>query len=76
MNADDVSLPKRLLGQVQYLSYNRDVVCVRADYEPTDARGHALTVIRLPKDKDEIFRNALAGSPPSSRGSAIATAMP
>lgn len=71
MDADDVSLPGRLLSQIRYLSSNRDVVCLSGDYELMDAKGRSLTVIHLPKDEQEIARIALAGHPPLCHGCAM-----
>ncbi len=71
MDADDISLPGRLVSQVQYLSSNADVVCLSGDYEYMDAKGRSLTFIHLPKEEHEIARNALAGCPPLCHGCAM-----
>ena len=62
MDADDVSAPKRLLTQVEYLSNHPDVVCLGAQALKIDDDGDPLFPWNVPLEHDEIVDNLLRGT--------------
>jgi len=62
MDADDVSAPKRLQTQVEYLSNHSDVVCLGAQALKIDNDGDPLFPWNVPLEHDEIVDELLCGT--------------
>jgi len=55
MDADDISLPDRLLEQVSFLESEADIDIVGCDYSLIDQNGEVKRTIKVPKTEQEII---------------------
>jgi hypothetical protein len=71
MDADDISLPRRLEMQVAHMEAHDDVVCLGGYYQLIDHRGRLLTTMQPPHDHPALEEQLLAGHTPICHPSAM-----
>jgi hypothetical protein len=71
MDADDISLPRRLEMQVSYMEAHDDVVCLGGYYQLIDHRGRMLTTMTPPNEHAALEAQLLVGHTPICHPSAI-----
>ena len=71
MDADDISLPRRLERQFEHMDAHDDVVCLGGYYQLIDQRGRLLTTMTPPTDHNGLESQMLAGHTPICHPSAM-----